>query len=113
MDVHLQELEQAANSKIYAHMWVVQMDREVRNDNNIARKLLDVVKDLDKSLAKRKEIINELNDKKGMRTWKAVTFFRELKHREMKMHRELVMHINETQMCTFEKTEFVKDIKKL
>ncbi|GJY33376.1 hypothetical protein Tco_0417845 [Tanacetum coccineum] len=64
MDVHLQELEQVANSKIYAHVWVVQMDKEVRNDNDIARKLLDVVKDLDKSLAKRKEIINELNDKR-------------------------------------------------
>ncbi|GJW20412.1 hypothetical protein Tco_0031034 [Tanacetum coccineum] len=113
MDIHLQELEQAANSKIYAHMWVVQMDMEVRTDNEITRKLLDVVKDLDKTLAKRQGIINELNDKKGMRAWKAVTFFRELEHREMEMRRQLIMHINETQMRTFEKTEFVKVMKKL
>ncbi|GJU38561.1 hypothetical protein Tco_1191518 [Tanacetum coccineum] len=46
---HLQELEQAAKSKTYALMWVVQMEKEVVNDNQIARKLLDVVKDVDKS----------------------------------------------------------------
>ncbi|GJS23540.1 hypothetical protein Tco_0452172 [Tanacetum coccineum] len=49
---HLQELEQAAKSKTYALMWVVQMEREVANDNQITRKLLDVVKDVDKSLKK-------------------------------------------------------------
>ncbi|GJV53564.1 hypothetical protein Tco_1449305 [Tanacetum coccineum] len=87
MDVHLQELEQAVNSKIYAHMWVVQMDRE--------------------------GIINELNDKKGMRAWKAVTFFKELEHHEIEMCCELMMHINGTQMRTFKKTKFVKAIKKL
>ncbi|GJX90987.1 putative ribonuclease H-like domain-containing protein [Tanacetum coccineum] len=48
---NLEELEQAAKSKIYAHMWVVQMEREVANDNQIARKLLDVVKDVDKRIA--------------------------------------------------------------
>ncbi|GJY15761.1 hypothetical protein Tco_0386183 [Tanacetum coccineum] len=35
-DGHLQELEQAAKSKNYALMWVVQMEREVANDNQIA-----------------------------------------------------------------------------
>nr|GEW43857.1 putative reverse transcriptase domain-containing protein [Tanacetum cinerariifolium] len=76
MDVHPEELEHAANSKIYAHMWVAQMDSEVRNDNEITRKLLDVVKDLDKSLTKRHGIIDELKVKKGMRGWKAVTYTR-------------------------------------
>ncbi|GJS86780.1 hypothetical protein Tco_0769416 [Tanacetum coccineum] len=61
---HLQELEQAAKSKIYALMWVVQMEREVANDNKIAQKLLDVVKDVDKSLKKRRGIIDELKVKK-------------------------------------------------
>ncbi|GJS40332.1 hypothetical protein Tco_0565375 [Tanacetum coccineum] len=75
---HLQELEQAAKSKNYALMWVVQMEREVANDNQIARKLLDVVKDVDKSLKKRRGIIDELKVKKGMRAWKAVTFTRKL-----------------------------------
>ncbi|GKD25413.1 hypothetical protein Tco_1231627 [Tanacetum coccineum] len=45
---HLQELEQASKSKNYALMWVVQMERGVANDNQIARKLLEVVKDVDK-----------------------------------------------------------------
>ncbi|GJV09489.1 DNA replication licensing factor MCM7 [Tanacetum coccineum] len=45
---HLQELE-AAKSKNYALKWVVQMEREVVNDNQIVRKLLDVVKYVDKS----------------------------------------------------------------
>ncbi|GJS92490.1 hypothetical protein Tco_0799458 [Tanacetum coccineum] len=49
----LEELEQAAKSKIYARMWVLQMEMEVANDNQIARKLLDVVKDVDKSLKKK------------------------------------------------------------
>ncbi|GJR98074.1 hypothetical protein Tco_0270248 [Tanacetum coccineum] len=49
---HLQELEQAAKSKNYALMWVVQMEREVANDNQITQKLLDVVKDVDKNLKK-------------------------------------------------------------
>ncbi|GJS72137.1 hypothetical protein Tco_0704978 [Tanacetum coccineum] len=55
----LEELEQAAKSKIYACMWVVQMKRE--------------------------GIIDELKVKKDMRAWKDVTFFREVEHREMGM----------------------------
>ncbi|GKC17215.1 hypothetical protein Tco_1013997 [Tanacetum coccineum] len=51
---HLGELEQAVKSKNYALIWVVQMEREVANENQIARKLLDVVKDVDKSLKKRR-----------------------------------------------------------
>nr|GEW29157.1 hypothetical protein [Tanacetum cinerariifolium] len=105
---HLEELEQAAKSKIYARMWVVQMEREVINNNLISRKLLDVVKDLDKSLKKGHGIIDELKVKKGMRAWKAVTFFREVEHREMEMHLQLMLHINETQMRTFEKRELLK-----
>ncbi|GJR13024.1 hypothetical protein Tco_0795676 [Tanacetum coccineum] len=110
---HLQELEQAAKSKNYVLMWVVQMKKEVANDNQITRKLLDVVKDVDKSLKKRLGIIDELKVKKGMRAWKAVTFYREVEHREMEMHQQLMLHINETQMRTFEKREFVKTMKKL
>ncbi|GJR10568.1 hypothetical protein Tco_0793220 [Tanacetum coccineum] len=41
------------------------MEREVTNDNQIARKLLDVVKDVDKSLIKRQGFIDELKVKKG------------------------------------------------
>nr|GFA90856.1 hypothetical protein [Tanacetum cinerariifolium] len=110
---HLQELEQAAKSKNYALMWVVQMEREVANDNQISQKLLDVVKDVDKSLKKRLGIIDELKVKKGMRAWKAVTFYREVEHQEMEMRQQLMSQINETQMRTFEKREFVKTIKKL
>ncbi|GJR93551.1 hypothetical protein Tco_0265725 [Tanacetum coccineum] len=110
---HLQELEQASKSKNYALMWVVQMEREVANDNQIARKLLDVVKDIDKSLKKRRGIIDELKVKKGMRAWKAVTFYREVEHCEMEMRQQLMLHINETQMRTFEKREFVETMKKL
>ncbi|GJS91934.1 hypothetical protein Tco_0774570 [Tanacetum coccineum] len=54
---HLQELEQAAKSKTYALMWVVQMEREAVNDNQIAQKLLDVVKDVYKSLKKGEELL--------------------------------------------------------
>ncbi|GKE07268.1 R3H domain-containing protein 1-like protein [Tanacetum coccineum] len=111
---HLQELEQAAKSKNYALMWVVQMEREVANDNQIARKLLDVVKDVNKSLKKRRGIIDELKVKKGMRTWRVVTtFYREVKHQEMEMRQQLMLHINETHMRTFEKREFVETMKKL
>nr|GEX04668.1 hypothetical protein [Tanacetum cinerariifolium] len=92
--VHLQELEQAAKSKNYALMWVVKMEREVANDNQITRKLLDVVKDVDKSLKKRQRIIDELKVKKGMRAWKAVTFYREVEHQEMEMRQQLMLHIN-------------------
>ncbi|GJW30925.1 RNA-directed DNA polymerase, eukaryota [Tanacetum coccineum] len=87
---HLQELEQAVKSKNYALMWVVQMEREVANDNQIARKLLDVVKDIDKSLKKRWGIIDKLKVKKGMRAWKAVTFYREVEHREMEIRQQLI-----------------------
>ncbi|GJT39363.1 hypothetical protein Tco_0939228 [Tanacetum coccineum] len=62
---HLQELEQAAKSKNYALMWVVQC--------------------------------------KG----------REVEHRKMEMRQQLMLHINETQMRTFEKREFVEAMKKL
>ncbi|GJW75893.1 hypothetical protein Tco_0135263 [Tanacetum coccineum] len=110
---HLQELEQAAKSKNYALMWVVQMEREVANDNQIAQKLLDVVKDIDKSLKKRRGIIDKLKVKKGMRAWKAVTFYREIEHQEMEMRQQLMLHINKTQMRIFEKREFVKTMKKL
>ncbi|GKE30034.1 hypothetical protein Tco_1445418 [Tanacetum coccineum] len=84
---HLQELEQAAKSKNYALMWVVQMERKVANDNQIARKLLDVVKDVDKNLKKRRGIIDELKVKKGMCAWKTVTFYKEVEHREMEIRR--------------------------
>ncbi|GKE58614.1 hypothetical protein Tco_1497799 [Tanacetum coccineum] len=110
---HLQELELAAKSKNYALMWVVQMEREVVSDNQIVRKLLDVVKEVDKSLKKRREIIDELKGKKGMRAWKTVTFYREVEHREMEMRQQLMLHINETQMRTFEKREYVEAMKKL
>nr|GEV40827.1 hypothetical protein [Tanacetum cinerariifolium] len=86
---------------------------EVANDNQIARKLLDVVKDVDTSLKKRRGIIDELKVKKGMRAWKAVTFYREVEHQEMKMRQQLMLHIKETQMRTFEKKEFVETMNKL
>ncbi|GJV34378.1 hypothetical protein Tco_1394778 [Tanacetum coccineum] len=105
---HLQELEQAAKSKNYALMWVLKMEREVANDNQIARKLLDVVKDVDKSLKKRRGIIDELNVKKGMRAWKAVTFYREVEHREMDMRQQSMLHINKTQMRTLKKRILLK-----
>ncbi|GJX68787.1 hypothetical protein Tco_0304514 [Tanacetum coccineum] len=110
---HLQELEQAVKSKNYALMWVVQMEREVVNDNQIARKLLDVVKDVNKSLKKRRGIIDELKVKKGMHAWKDVTFYREVEHREMEMSQQLMLHINETQTRTFKKREFIETMKKL
>ncbi|GJX92625.1 hypothetical protein Tco_0347211 [Tanacetum coccineum] len=110
---HLQELEQAIKSKTYALMWVVQIEREVANDNQIARKLLDVVKDVDKCLKKRRGIIDELKVKKGMHAWKAITFYWEVEHCEMGMRQQLMLHINETQMRTFDKREFVEAMKKL
>ncbi|GJX16912.1 hypothetical protein Tco_0217744 [Tanacetum coccineum] len=110
---NLQELEQAAKSKIFALMWVVQMEREGANDNQIAQKLLDVMNDVDKSLKKGRGIIDELKVKKGIRAWKAVTFYREVEHRDMEMRQQLMLHINKTQMRTFEKREFLEGMKKL
>ncbi|GKA81162.1 hypothetical protein Tco_0787854 [Tanacetum coccineum] len=37
----------------------------------------------------------------------------EVEHREMEMHQQLMLHINETQMLTFEKKEFVEAMTKL
>ncbi|GJY98901.1 hypothetical protein Tco_0934227 [Tanacetum coccineum] len=88
------------------------MEREVTNDNQKARKLLDVVKDLDKSLKRRQRIIDELKVKKSMRAWKAINFFRKVEHREMEMRQQLMMHNNETQMRTFKKSKFVEAMKK-
>ncbi|GJW21858.1 hypothetical protein Tco_0032480 [Tanacetum coccineum] len=113
MGGHLQELEQAAKSKIYALVWVFQIEREVANDNQIARKLLDVVKYVDKSFKKRQGIIDELKVKKGMRAWKAVTFYKEVEHHEMEMRQQLMLHINKTHMRTFKKREFAEAMKKL
>ncbi|GJY99697.1 hypothetical protein Tco_0517127 [Tanacetum coccineum] len=110
---HLQELEQAAKSKNYALMWVVQMEREVANNNQIAQKLLDVIKDVDTSLKKWRGIIDKLKVKKGMRAWEAVTFYREVEQQEMEMRQQLMLHISETKMCTFEKREFVEAMNKL
>ncbi|GKD45011.1 hypothetical protein Tco_1269656 [Tanacetum coccineum] len=105
---HLQALEQAAKSKNYALMWVMQMEREVANDNQIAQKLLGVVKNVEKSLKKRRGIIEELKVKTGMRACKAVTFYREVEHREMEMRQQLMLHINETHMRAFEKRNLLK-----
>ncbi|GJV36909.1 hypothetical protein Tco_1409386 [Tanacetum coccineum] len=89
------------------------MERGIRNNDEMAQKLLDVVKDLDKGLTKRQAIIVELKIKKGMGALKAVTFFRKLELCELEMRHQLMMQINETQLCTFEKKEFVKAMKKL
>ncbi|GJX61146.1 hypothetical protein Tco_0294046 [Tanacetum coccineum] len=90
MDVHLEEQNKPQIPKIFSHMWVVQMEREVRKDNLIAQKLLDIVKDLDK----RQGIIDDLKVEKGMRAWKAVTFLKELEHRKFEMRHQLMMQIN-------------------
>nr|GEU53812.1 hypothetical protein [Tanacetum cinerariifolium] len=60
-----------------------------------------------------RRIIDELKVKKGMRAGKAVTFYREVEHQEMEMRQRLMLHINKTQMRTFEKMEFVETMKKL
>ncbi|GJS80760.1 hypothetical protein Tco_0730641 [Tanacetum coccineum] len=112
-EVHLKELEDAAKSPNYALMWLVLMSEETKIDNEFARKLLDAVSVLDKNLSRRMGIIDELKNRKGIKPWKASTFFEELQLCEKVIRAEMMTQINEANLRTFEKKEFVEAMKKL
>ncbi|GJS44542.1 hypothetical protein Tco_0828577 [Tanacetum coccineum] len=109
----LQELRETSNSTDLPKMWTVMMDREVVRDNDIVRRLMEVATELQASLNTRQEIINEAAISKNTKMKKSVAFFREQQDQDLKFMRDILSKISETQLRTFEKTEFVDYIKKL
>ncbi|GJW93443.1 hypothetical protein Tco_0173115 [Tanacetum coccineum] len=109
----LQELCETSNSTYLPKIWTVMMDREVDRDNDTVRRLMEVATELQASLNTRQEIINEAAISKNTKMKKSVAFFREQQDQDLKFMRDILSKISETQLRTFEKTEFVDYIKKL
>ncbi|GJZ67164.1 phospholipase-like protein [Tanacetum coccineum] len=91
----------------------VMMDREALGINDIVRRLMEVATELQASLNTRQEIINEAAISKNTKMKKSVAFFREQQDQDLKFMRDILSKISETQLRTFEKTEFVDYIKKI
>ncbi|GJU97158.1 hypothetical protein Tco_1326429 [Tanacetum coccineum] len=92
----LGELHEASNSTNLSMMWTVMMDREVDRDYGIARRLLDVVREVHVSLSTRQEIINEAKDHKDPRIMKSVAFFKEQHAKDLNLMNDLTLKISET-----------------
>ncbi|GJU76680.1 hypothetical protein Tco_1273750 [Tanacetum coccineum] len=85
----LGELREASNSTNLSMMWTVMMDREVDRDYGIARRLLEVVREVHASLSTREQQDKDLN-----------------------LMNDLMLKIYETQSKTFDKHEFIAYAKK-
>lgn len=85
----LEELGKTANSNNMADMWLVAIERETKRDFQIARKLYDVVKDLQESMGTRQAIIDDLNGNKSLRVVRSATFFRELQEKGVGLEDEI------------------------
>ncbi|GJW49969.1 hypothetical protein Tco_0091320 [Tanacetum coccineum] len=107
----LGELRAASNSTNLPMMWTVMMDREVERDYGIARRLLEVAREVHTSLSTRQEIIKEAKHHKDPRMVRSVAFFREQQAQDMKLLDDIMLKISETQLRTFEKHEFVQNAK--
>ncbi|GJZ44308.1 hypothetical protein Tco_0591563 [Tanacetum coccineum] len=73
----LGELRAASNSTNLPMMWTVMMDREVERDYGIARRLIEVAREVHTSLSTRQEIIKEAKHHKDPRMVRSVAFFKE------------------------------------
>ncbi|GJX70194.1 hypothetical protein Tco_0307365 [Tanacetum coccineum] len=109
----LQELRETSNSTDLPKKWTVMMEKELVRDNDIVRTLMEVATELQASLNTRQEIINEAAIYKNTKMKKSVAFFREQQDQDLKFMRDILSKISETQLRTFEKTEFVDYMKKL
>ncbi|GJW59560.1 hypothetical protein Tco_0108895 [Tanacetum coccineum] len=108
----LGELRKASNSTNLSMMWTMMMDREVDRDYGIARRLLEVVREVHASLSTRQEIINEAKHHKDPRMVKSVSFFREQQAKDLNLMNDLMLKISKTQLSTFDKHEFIGYAKK-
>ncbi|GJV82890.1 hypothetical protein Tco_1522788 [Tanacetum coccineum] len=97
----LGELRAASNSTNLPMMWTVMMDREVKRDYGIARRLLEVAREVHTSLSTRQEIIKEAKHHKDPRMVRSVAFFREQQAQDMKLLDDIMLKISETQLRTF------------
>ncbi|GJT64932.1 hypothetical protein Tco_1016412 [Tanacetum coccineum] len=107
----LGELRAASNSANLPIMWTMMMDREVERDYGIARRLLEVAREVHTSLSTRQEIIKEAKHHKDPRMVRSVAFFREQQAQDMKVMDDIMFKISETQLRTFDKHEFVQNAK--
>ncbi|GKA06673.1 hypothetical protein Tco_0685897 [Tanacetum coccineum] len=107
----LGELRVASNSTNLPIMWTVMMDKEVERDYGIARRLLEVAREVHTSLSTRHEIIKEAKHHKDPRMVRSVAFFREQQAQDMKVTDDIMLKISETQLRTFDKHEFVQNAK--
>ncbi|GJT27894.1 hypothetical protein Tco_0908169 [Tanacetum coccineum] len=92
----LGELRKASNSTNLSMMWTVMMDREVDRDYGIARRLLEVVREVHASLSTRQEIINEAKHHKDLRIVKSVAFFKEQQAQDLNLMNDLMLKISKT-----------------
>ncbi|GJR13019.1 hypothetical protein Tco_0795671 [Tanacetum coccineum] len=88
-------------------MWTMMMDREVDRDCGIARRLLEVVREVHASISTRQDIINEAKHHKDPRIVKSVAFFKEQQAMDLNLMNDLMLKIFETQLRTFDKHEFI------
>nr|GFB02567.1 hypothetical protein [Tanacetum cinerariifolium] len=88
-------------------MWTVMMDREVVEDYGMARRLLEVMREVHASLSTRLEIINKAKHHKDPRIMKSVAFFREQQDKDLNLKNDLMLKIFETQLRAFDKHEFI------
>ncbi|GJZ62953.1 hypothetical protein Tco_0619374 [Tanacetum coccineum] len=108
----LGELREASNSTNLSMMWTVMMDREVDRDYSIAKRLLEVVREVHASLNTRQEIINEVKHHKDPRIVKSVALFREQQAMDLNLMNDLMLKISKTQLRTFYKHDFIGYAKK-
>ncbi|GJZ67846.1 hypothetical protein Tco_0631086 [Tanacetum coccineum] len=93
----LGELRQTSNFIDLSKMWTVMMDREMHRDFDIARRLLEVVTELQATLNVKQKIINEAKINKNAKMVKSVAFFRDQQEKDLKLMNKLMLKISETQ----------------
>ncbi|GJS58842.1 transposase, MuDR, MULE transposase domain protein [Tanacetum coccineum] len=77
-------------------MWTVMIDREVERDYGIARRFLEVAREVHTSLSTRQEIIKEAKHHNDPRMVRSVAFFREQQAQDMKLMDDIMLKISET-----------------
>nr|GEW89975.1 hypothetical protein [Tanacetum cinerariifolium] len=97
----LGELREASNYTNLSMMLTVMMDREVDRDYGIARRILEVVR----------EVHARLSNHKDLRIRKSVAFLRGQQAMDLNLMNDLMLKISETLLKTFDKHEFIGYVK--
>ncbi|GJR84324.1 hypothetical protein Tco_0155109 [Tanacetum coccineum] len=92
----LGELHETSNSTDLSIMWSLMMDRETDRDYSIVRNLLATARELQQSLNRRQDIINEVKIHKNHKIVKSVAFFREKQVKELQLMSVVMLNISET-----------------